>query len=187
MKPIMFLSLAGALALAACNNNDSAATDATADTAMASATPAAVPAAPDTTTPQGFVDMAASSDMYEVEAGKLAQQQGKSEKVKTFAAMMVKDHTASTQKLKDAVGQAGDGVMIPTAMQAKHQQMLDGLKNAGDSFDKMYAEQQVAAHAEALQLMQTQADSGTAASLKKFAADVAPVIKRHGQEANQLP
>lgn len=189
MKPHLFLSLAGALALAACNNN--AADDAAAtDTAMAPATPAATDttamAAPDTSTPQGFVDMAASSDMYEIEAAKVAQQMGKSEKVKTFAAMMIKDHGTSTQKLKDAVAKVS-GVTVPSAMQPKHQQMLDGLKSAGESFDKMYAEQQVAAHGEAMKLMEAQAASGTAEPLKTFAADVSPVIKRHAQEAARLP
>ncbi|MEO6152860.1 MAG: DUF4142 domain-containing protein [Croceibacterium sp.] len=186
MKTTILVSLAGALALAGCNK---ASTDDTAavDTAAPVATDTTAAAMPDTSTPQGFVDMAASSDMYEIEAAKVAQQMGKSDKLKAFAAMMIKDHGTSTDKLKAAVAKAGAGVTMPTAMQAKHQQMLDGLKNAGDSFDKMYAEQQVAAHDEAMRLMQAQADSGTSAPLKMFASDVLPVIKHHAGDASRLP
>src|SRR5215471_14502615 len=46
-----------------------------------------------TTTTKGFVDAAAVSDMYEVEAGKIAQERGQSAGVKDFGAKMVAAHT----------------------------------------------------------------------------------------------
>jgi putative membrane protein len=186
MKAPLFLALTGALALAACNNNSDQAPAAT-DTAAA--TPAATDSATatvDTTSPQGFVSAAASSDMYEIAAAKLAQQQGKSDKVKSFASMMVKDHTGSSSKLKAAADKAG-GLTVPTEMQDKHQKMLDGLKASGDNFDTVYAQQQVAAHSEALSLMKTQSESGSSDPLKKFATDVTPVIQHHADEAAKLP
>lgn len=192
MKAKLLIGLAGALALAACNNssNDEAANTADTGGAMAPAASAAPSEAPTTTamptTPQGFVDMAASSDMYEIEAAKLAQQTSKNETVKSFAAMMVKDHSTSTQNLKTAVSQAGNGLMVPTAMQPKHQQMLDALKSAGDNFDMVYADQQRGAHQEALMLLQDQANSGTVPQLKDFASKTAPVVQHHLDEAKKL-
>lgn len=192
MKAKLLIGLAGALALAGCNNsNDQAAdTGAGTDTAMAPAATATPSEAPTTTamptTPQGFVDMAASSDMYEIAAAKLAQQMGKSETIKSFASMMVTDHTKSSADLKAAVGKAGNGLMVPTAMQAKHQQQLDALKAAGDNFDMVYADQQRAAHQEALMLLQDQAKSGTVAELKDFASKTAPVVQHHLDEAKKL-
>jgi putative membrane protein len=191
MKAQLLLGIAGALALAACGGEaaqDEAAED-TAATATATPTAAAgdAAAAPDPSTPQGFVSMAASSDMYEIEAGRLAEQNGTSEGVKSFGAMMVMDHTNSSQKLQAAVMESGEGLMVPTAMMPKHQQQLTELQNAGANFDTVYAQQQVAAHQEALNLMQTQAQSGTSEPLKAFAAETAPIIERHLGEARNLP
>src|SRR4051812_29873897 len=53
-----------------------------------------------TSTTKGFVTAAATSDMYEVEAGKIAQERGQSAGVKDFGAQMVKAHTGTTEKLK---------------------------------------------------------------------------------------
>jgi putative membrane protein len=187
MKPLLLTGLCAALALAACNNKSN--DEATGDTAVAvSETPSAAPtteAAP--STPQAFVDTAASSDMYEIEAGKLAQQMGKSESVKAFGATMVKDHTDSSKKLKDAVGQAGNGLSVPIAMAPAQQSQLHALKNAGDSFDMTYAQQQVAAHQAALTLMTDQKNSGTVPQLKDFASGVLPVIQHHYDQAKKLP
>ena len=181
------LTSAAALALAACGGDADADADAplAEDTsAMADATPDA--AAPDPATPQGFVATAASSDMYEIEAGRLAQEMGSSQEVKDFGAMMVRDHTASSDKLKEAVANGGAELSVPPAMLPKHQQQLDALRNAGDGFDSLYIQQQQMAHQEALTLLQGQAESGTVASLKAFAAEVAPVVEGHLEHVQGL-
>jgi putative membrane protein len=183
MKTRLTIASALALALAACGSQEDATTEPAEDTAAVSE---ATAEAPDPAAPQGFVDMAASSDMYEIEAGKLAQEKGTSDAVKEFGAMMEKDHTASSDKLKAAVSEAGEGLTVPTAMQPKHQQQLDALRNAGDQFDALYAQQQQAAHQEALTLLQGQAESGTVAPLKAFAAAAVPVVEGHVDHAREL-
>jgi len=189
MKGYFVLGLTGALALAACNNaaDDSAASDDQESIVETPSVAAEAAASPDTSTPQGFVNMAASSDMYEVEAGRLAQQAGSSDAVKAFGAMMEKDHTASSEKLKAAVTEAGGGLVVPGAMQPRHRQQLDQLRAAGETFDAVYAQQQVAAHEEALALMKAQAASGTSAPLKTHASAAAPVIEGHLDHARELP
>jgi putative membrane protein len=182
MKSKLLVGLASALALAACGQSDDA--DATAeDTA---ATEAATPATPAAPAPQAFVDTVAASDMFEIEAAKLAQDMGTSDKIKAFAAMMIKDHTASSAKLKDAAGQV-EGVTVAPALTAKQQMDLDTLKDAGDQFDALYAQRQVAAHNEALTLLKGYADNGTAEPLKGFASEAVPVVEHHLMEAQQLP
>ncbi|HEY6813935.1 MAG TPA: DUF4142 domain-containing protein [Croceibacterium sp.] len=167
-----------AMALAACAAED----DATETPTTEETTPMPEPApadAPDPATPQGFVTTAASSDMYEIEAGRLAQEMGSSQAVKDFGAMMVKDHTTSSDKLRSAVASGGAGLATPPAMLPKHQQQLDALRSAGADFDRVYTEQQVAAHREALALLQGEAATGTVASLKAFASTVMPVVQGH--------
>src|SRR5258708_39163344 len=53
-----------------------------------------------TTTTKGFVDAAAISDMYEVEAGKIAAQRAQSPAVKDFAHQKIQAHTQTTAKPK---------------------------------------------------------------------------------------
>jgi putative membrane protein len=185
MKIQLALASAAALALAACGNND------TADDTVAEATPSdtALPtdtATPDASSPQGFVDTMAASDMYEIEAGRLAQDMGKSQAVKDFGAMMVKDHTTSSDKLKAAVGEAGNGLAVTPAMTPVQQGLLDQLRGAGENFDAMYAQQQVDAHETALATLQAQAQSGTVEQLRTFAADTAKVVQGHLDHARSL-
>ncbi|WP_188643730.1 DUF4142 domain-containing protein [Tsuneonella deserti] len=138
------------------------------------------------TNAQGFVDQASASDMYEIEAGKLAQQTGKSQAVKDFGAMMVKDHTKSSADLKAAAGKA-DGVTVAPKLTAKQQSGLDALKSAGDNFDATYKQQQVAAHEQALSMLQGYAQGGDNGALKEFAAKTAPVVEGHLAQARKLP
>lgn len=183
MKLHLAFASAAALALAACGADD-AANDTT-----ATATETALPtdaATPETTSPQGFVDAMAASDTYEIEAGRLAQEQGKSQAIKDFGAMMVKDHTASSDKLKAAVAEAGNGLAVTATMTPVQQGLLDQLRTAGENFDAMYAQQQVDAHEKALATLQAQAQGGTVAPLKAFAADTAKVVEGHLDHARGL-
>lgn len=187
MKSTHLLAAASALALAACGTAEDTAPDAAATDAMAEASPE--PAAADAALPsdaQGFTTAAASSDMYEITAGKLAQDKGKSQAVKDFGAMMVKDHTKSSADLKAAAAQV-DGVTVPAALMPKHQANLDALKAAGDNFDTLYKQQQRAAHQEALALLRSFAAAGDAEPLKAFASKTAPVVEGHLGHVDMLP
>jgi putative membrane protein len=140
-----------------------------------------------TTTAGGFVTAAATSDMYEVAAGKLAQQKATSPAVKQFAARMVHDHTASTDKLKKLLAGGGISATPPADMDERRKGMLNNLNGAtGADFDKMYVDQQVAAHEEAQTLFQGYIDKGDNAALKGFASSVLPTIKAHLAMAKKL-
>ena len=181
MKTRLTIATALILALSACGSPEEA------EPADETAAPAEAAAqAPNPSTPQGFVAMAASCDMYEIEAGKLAQQMGTSEAVKEFGAMMEKDHTTSSDKLKAAVAEAGDGLAVPAAMLPKHQTQLDALRNAGADFDTLYLQQQQAAHQEALNLLNSVSQAGTVAPLKAFATEASPVVQAHLEHVLEL-
>lgn len=177
MKINLTIASALALALAACGSQEDPA-EPVADDTTAAAEPAAE--MPDPSTPQGFVDMAASSDMYEIEAGKLAQEQGKSQAVKDFGAMMVKDHTASTDKLKAAGAKASPAITPNPVLTAEQEANLSALRAAdGAAFDAAYKTQQVAAHEKALALVKDYAASGDVPELKKFASDAEKIVQAH--------
>lgn len=183
-RPLLIAGAAvAALALAACGQK------AETDTAVVPAETAVVPAADVApaaeTTAQGFVEKAAASDMFEVEAGKLAQTKATNAEVKAFAEMMVKDHTKSTADLKKAIADSGQTITPPAAMPADMQAKLDAL-NASTTFDKDYMTGQVEAHQNTLTLLQGYAAAGDTPAIKTFAAATAPVVQGHLERARTL-
>ena len=176
----------GALALALAGCGDAGEEAAVHETAADQTSVAAEDTAPLPGTAQHFVDAVAGSDLYEIEAARLAQENGTSEAVTSFAEMMIEDHTASTDKLREAAAQAS-GVTLNPEMTEKQQQDLQALQEAVDNFDQVYAEQQVAAHEAALALLRDYSASGDVEALKAFARDAAVVVEGHLQQARELP
>ena len=135
-----------------------------------------------------FVQKAAMSYMYEVEAGKIASQKGKSDAVKTFGQMMVDAHSKTSEELKGIVASESIKVDLPAKLDAKHQKLIDDLNGASDAdFDKTYAKQQVDGHQDAVSLFDAYAKKGDNAALKAFAQKTLPVIQQHLDEAKKLP
>jgi len=134
-----------------------------------------------------FVQKAALSDMYEVEAGKIASQKGQSDTVKNFGQMMVDAHSKTTKELKDIVASNNIKVDLPNKLDSKHQKLIDDLKAASDAdFDKTYAKQQVDGHQDAVSLFDAYSKKGDNAPLKAFAQKTLPVIQQHLEEAKKL-
>jgi putative membrane protein len=141
--------------------------------------------APSTT---DFVQKAAMSDMYEIEAGKIATQKGETAPVKGFGEMMVDAHGKTTDELKGIVASEKIQVDLPAKLDTKHQKLIDDLNAASTAdFDKTYAKQQVDGHQEAVNLFDAYAKKGDNAALKAFAQKTLPVIQQHLDEAKKLP
>lgn len=194
MRKTLMMSAAAlaALTMAACSREEAA--DANPGqsepvNAVQDATAAAVGATSAATlganTLQGYVSNAAMSDMYEIQAGQLAQEKGQSADVKSFGKMIVADHTATSNEMKPLASAAGQ--TPPTELDERRKGLLDNLRAAsGADFDKVFWNQQVAAHSEALTLHQGYAENGEDAGLKAFAAKTAPKIQMHLEKARSM-
>jgi putative membrane protein len=140
-----------------------------------------------TSTTKGFVTAAATSDMYEVTAGKIALQRASSPDVKAFAQKMVDAHTETTAKLKSILASNNIAVTPPAHVDKRRQGMLDNLRGASAAdFDHRYVTQQVAAHKEADILMRGYAKDGDNAAIKDFAATTGQHVKEHLAMAQRL-
>ena len=197
MKRALFLSVVAAagLRLGACQKTDSQPTAADPGTGndavntAQDATSAAVGATSAATVGQmstdAFVTNAAISDMYEIEAGQIAQKKGQSADVKAFGKMMVSDHTAMSNEMKPLITAAGK--TAPAGLDERRKGLIDNLNAASAAeFDNVYLSQQEAAHSEALTLMQGYADNGDDAGLKGAAAKAVPKIQAHLDRVKQL-
>ncbi|WP_202804593.1 DUF4142 domain-containing protein [Sphingomonas sp. PR090111-T3T-6A] len=129
---------------------------------------------------QEFADKAAKSDAFEIASAKLARSRATSTDLKSFASMMIEDHTASTAKIKKAAAEAQPAITPDPTLTDDQAGKLDDLrKKAGADFDKEYTSQQVDAHEKALSLMTLYADKGDVASLKTAAAEIKPKVQAH--------
>jgi len=132
-----------------------------------------------------FVSNASQSDMYEIQAGQIASTRSKNADVKAFGKSMVTDHTAMMNQMKPLITAAGQ--TPADKLDERRQGFIDNLKTASDAaFDKTYIDQQVAAHGEALTLMQGYADNGPDAGLKAGAAKAVPKIQMHLDKAKSI-
>ena len=132
-----------------------------------------------------FVSNAAQSDMYEIQAGKIAEQKAKDPDVKAFARQMVSEHTKLSGEMKPLIQKAGQ--TPPADLDQRRKGFLDNLKAApANDFDKTYIDQQVAAHDEALTLMQGYAKDGSDAGLKAAAGKAVPTVQKHSDMAKKI-
>lgn len=187
MTRILLLAGAAALSLslAACGKTaEEQKTDAVAPDANPSMT---VPTAADESAAPDFVAKAAASDMFEVEAGKIALERSTNADVKAFATMMVAMHTKTTVDLKTAITASGLAITPPAMLPEDKTSALADLRSVdAKDFDKKYMEGQVDAHQAALDLMTRYAQDGDNATLKAAASATMPVVQDHLTKAKAL-
>ena len=188
MRHILTTAVASlALMTAACNNaaddtadanmaNDVAMNDmAMNDVNMAGADTTAMPL-----TAAEFSAMIAGGNLYEIEAGKLAETKAVNDACRKMGTMLVTDHTKQQDMLKTAAAASSPPVTLPTAVPPEHQAHLDALKAAtGAEFDRLFLAQQKEAHTKMLGALRSYADTGDSPSLKAFAAKAAPGVEKH--------
>lgn len=132
-----------------------------------------------------YLQMAASGDQFEIQSSQLALQKTQEPALRSFAQMLIDDHTSLSSTLANAARTAGLTAPAPV-LSAKHSQMLDALRAAGADFDTTYRQQQVLAHAEAAGLHRSYATSGDVAVLRTAAAATLPIVERHLQQAQSM-
>lgn len=194
MRTIILLS-AASLALSACgSNSDEPAGTATSDAAVTGDMAAGAGAATGTNQEsamaggnQQFVDTVAASDAFEIQSSQLAQTKATSKAVKDFAAMMIDHHTQSTADLKRAALGASPSVLASGQLTAAQRVDLDALRNAGADFDKVYVQQQVAAHEAAKALLSDYSATGAPGPLRDFASKTVTLVSGHLDQAQKLP
>jgi putative membrane protein len=125
-----------------------------------------------------YMAMAASSDMFEIQSGQMAQQLSQNPAVRGFGSVLVAHHQHTTAQLAAAAQSAGLPPPPPTMM-PNHQAMLEQLRAAGPNFDVAFRDVQIAAHQEALTLHQNYASGGDVPALRTVAGAAVPIVQQH--------
>jgi putative membrane protein len=158
-----------------------------------SASPAALmakpPASADSAAPAmsvdkaSFVKVVTSSNEFEIESSKLAEQKAKDADVKDFAKKMISDHNEAAEGLKRAA-KLGDAAPV---LSPKHAAMLELLKGATDQeFEPLYIDMQTSAHMDAVTLFATYAEGGDDTAVKAFAKKTLLKLEMHKMHVLKL-
>jgi putative membrane protein len=134
---------------------------------------------------EDFIKEAATSDMLEIQAAKIAEQKGNADE-KKFAEQMITDHTKTSDELKGMIP-ADMKSAIPTALDDSSQKKLDKLRDTKpEDFAGQYDPMQVSAHKDAVSLFERYAKGGEDPKLKDWAGKTLPALQHHLEMAQAL-
>ncbi|OWJ60848.1 DUF4142 domain-containing protein [Inquilinus limosus] len=132
-----------------------------------------------------YARQTAISGLFEISAAQVALEKASSDEVRSFARMMLDDHTKASEQLADAA--KGQDLSLPVSVDAAHDQLLQALANATEQdFDRLYMRTQVEAHTAALKLQQDYSSFGGNPALKAIATQMVPIVKRHLDQAQSI-
>lgn len=122
----------------------------------------------------------------EVELGQYASEHAVNDRVKSFGAMMVKDHTAAVQELK-TIAAGKSNTVLDTMVEQKHRSMITDLKKEkGVKFDNKYIKSMVEDHEKDTDKFRKYAQDGDNAELKAFAAKTLTILEMHLDSAKKI-
>ena len=127
-----------------------------------------------------FALNAAMASMAEVQLGELAENQGSSDFVKQFGAMMVKDHGAALDELLPLA--ARKNIRLPMVLSGPMQATYNYLSRLnGASFDQAYKAKMLKDHQAALTKFRSYSAKGRDAELRAYASKGISTIQKHLQ------
>ena len=178
---VLLIAATAATTIAGCTRNEPV---------VAPVAPVVAAPAVDVTSPlygPMFLQMAASSNLWEIQSSEIAHPRAVAPAVHSFATMITNDHTALGAQMA-AAAQAAGLAPPPQALLPEEQQMLAQLQAtpAGPAFDLAYRDMQVAAHQKAVALFQNYAASGDNPTLRATAAQALPKLQQHLAMAQSL-
>jgi len=125
-----------------------------------------------------YVAMAASIDLYEIQAAELALQRSQDTANRAFAEKTLAAHEGTSLQLSMAGRRLN---LLPSAtLSPEHQAMLDALKATPD-FDHTYRAQQNILHREGVALHTSYAKAGDSPTLRPVAKNAEAVMRQNQQ------
>jgi putative membrane protein len=132
-----------------------------------------------------FVKHEAAAGMAVVKIGELGVKKAARAEVRTFAEMIVTDHTKANEELKGLA--ATKGVELSAVIDPKHADMFQSLeKSSGAEFDKEFLAAVVSGHKKCVSNFETASTDAKDADVKAWAAKMLPGLKTHLEKAKDL-
>jgi len=127
---------------------------------------------------QTFVTKAAAGGLAEVDLGKLAQEKGASQQVKSFGKRMVDDHSRANDELKALA--KSKNITLPADLDTHDRAEHDRLaKLSGAAFDRAYMRAMLTDHREDVNEFRHESTTGKDTDIKAFASKTLPTLEDH--------
>jgi len=133
---------------------------------------------------EDFVEEVSAKGIAEVEAAKLALEKSSSTDVKLFAQKIITEHSAANMELAGIATRKKLDVSDEAELTTKAKKFVLEQRD-GESFDEAYANNQVNAHEDTIELFQRAAVSDDA-EIATFAKQTLPKLKAHLAAAKEL-
>jgi putative membrane protein len=135
---------------------------------------------------EDFVRMIAIGSMFNIEAGRLAQQKADA-KSKAFATKVIADYEKFSADLAALASSGSLKIALPSTLDSAYERKLGKLQElTGESFDAQYDKDQLASHKEVVSLLERYANGGDHPDLKLFAAKALPRLEEDLRMARDL-
>ncbi|XXF07839.1 DUF4142 domain-containing protein [Pseudomonas sp. D2-3] len=131
-----------------------------------------------------FAEEASAKGIAEIETSKLALEKGSHAEVKKFAQTMIDDHTRANDELKALAEKKNLQVSDDAELMNKAKAMILQVRD-GENFAKAYANNQVVAHEQTIELYQKAAASDDA-EVSAWAKKTLPKLEHHLEMAKEL-
>lgn len=131
-----------------------------------------------------FVEEVSAQSIAEVENAKVALEKSTSTDIKAYARKMITDHSSSNVELAGIASRKNIEVSDDAELTAKAKKFVLEQRD-GQSFDEAYANNQVKAHENTIELFQRAAVSSDP-EIALFAKQSLPKLQRHLKEAREL-
>ncbi len=133
--------------------------------------------------PKEYLGVLQEISRYELDTGRLALARSRQKATRSFAQMMIRDHTRMMAKRRPMLSPSEPA----NALAEPLSQMLDTLKETPlPGFDAAYKRGQIAAHEDALKIHRAYAARGSDPALRAMAQRAMPAIQKHLDTARKL-
>ncbi|MDR7119639.1 DUF4142 domain-containing protein [Rheinheimera soli] len=131
-----------------------------------------------------FVEEVSAKGIAKIEGAKMAQQKSSSADIKAFAQTIITDHSAANAELAGIASKKNLEVSDEAELSNKAKKFMLEQRD-GESFDKGYAKNQVAAHEDTIELFQ-RATLSDDVEIAAFATKTLPKLQNHLKMAKEL-
>jgi len=122
------------------------------------------------------------SNQKEIEMGKLATNNGQSQRVKDFGKMLVQDHTAADQQVADLAKREQIDLKAVTPVTAGEMEKIP----PGREFDTAFAKAMLDDHKRDIAMVKTALQGSSDEALKKLLGALLPTLQKHEQTARGI-
>jgi len=123
------------------------------------------------------------SDVKEIQAGEIAQKNGKSKAVRDYGKMLVRDHTAADGKVAALAHSESVDLVAATPAPGPNEM---GTMATGPDFDKKFAQEMLDDHRKAIATLTAARDHTADPQLRKLLTELLPTLEKHADAAQKI-